>query len=113
MRVGTPTSPVEALSCGNQQRTLLGLLPLNLRLLLMEQPTRGLDMESIEYIWGLLQERTRAGMAIVFASADLDELLDRSDHLLVFFGGRVVGPLDSRLTTVEQLGELIGGKGFA
>ncbi|MBK9233353.1 MAG: ATP-binding cassette domain-containing protein [Anaerolineae bacterium] len=110
---GTPTSPVEALSGGNQQRTLLGLLPLNLRLLLMEQPTRGLDMESIEYIWGLLQERTRAGMAIVFASADLDELLDRSDHLLVFFGGRVVGPLDSRLTTVEQLGELIGGKGFA
>lgn len=110
---GRPTTPVEALSGGNQQRTLLGLLPPHLRLLLMEQPTRGLDMESIEMIWGLLQERTRAGLAIVFASADLDELLDRSDHLLVFFGGRVAGPLDSRQTSVEQLGELIGGKGFA
>ncbi len=110
---GRPTTPVEALSGGNQQRTLLGLLPADLRLLLMEQPTRGLDMESIEMIWGLLQERTRAGLAIVFASADLDELLDRSDHLLVFFGGRVAGPLDSRQTSVEQLGELIGGKGFA
>ncbi len=109
---GRPASRVESLSGGNQQRTLLGLLPSHLRLLLMEQPTRGLDMESIEYIWSLLQERTRQGMAIVFASADLDELLDRSDHLLVFFGGRVAGPLDARQTSVEQLGELIGGKGI-
>lgn len=62
---GAPVSPVEALSGGNQQRTLLGLLPPNLRLLLMEQPTRaGLDMVSIEYIWGLLQERNvLVGMA--------------------------------------------------
>ena len=80
---------VEELSGGNQQRTLLGLLPPQLELLLMEHPTRGLDLESIEYIWGLLLERTRHGTAIMFASADLDELLDRSDRILVFFSGRV------------------------
>jgi simple sugar transport system ATP-binding protein len=108
---GEPATPVEALSGGNQQRTLLGLLPPSLRLLLLEHPTRGLDLESTEAIWSLLDERTRRGTAILFASADLDELLDRSDRILVFFGGRVV-EMDARTTTVEQLGERIGGRGF-
>ena len=109
--VGTPASPVESLSGGNQQRTLLGLLPPYLQVLLMEHPTRGLDIESTEYIWQQLQQRTQQGTAILFASADLDELLDRSDRLLVFFAGRVK-ELDARTTSVQQLGEWIGGKGF-
>ncbi|MGC8874354.1 MAG: ABC transporter ATP-binding protein [Chloroflexia bacterium] len=108
---GEPSTPVDALSGGNQQRTLLGLLPPSLRLLLMEHPTRGLDLESTEAIWKLLDERTRSGTAILFTSADLDELLDRSDRILVFFGGRVA-EMDTRTTTVEQLGERIGGRGF-
>jgi simple sugar transport system ATP-binding protein len=78
----------------------------------MEHPTRGLDIESTEYIWNLLLERTRHGTTIMFASADLDELLDRSDRILVFFSGRVTAALDARQTTVEQLGEFIGGKGL-
>jgi ABC-type uncharacterized transport system ATPase subunit len=109
---GRPTTQVEALSGGNQQRTLLALLPPQLKLLLMEHPTRGLDIESTEYIWSLLLDRTKSGTAIVFASSDLDELLDRSDRILVFFGGRVAHALDTRHTSVEQLGELIGGKGI-
>lgn len=109
---GRPDTRVEELSGGNQQRTKLGLLPPHLNLLLMEHPTRGLDIESVEYIWKLLLERTRHGTAIMFISADLDELLDRSDRILVFFGGRASEPLDARATNVEQLGELIGGKGF-
>jgi simple sugar transport system ATP-binding protein len=107
---GRPTTSVEELSGGNQQRTLLGLLPPHLKLLLMEHPTRGLDIESTEYIWGLLLNRTRLGTAVIFASSDLDELLDRSDRILVFFCGRVRA-LETRQTNVEQLGELIGGKG--
>jgi simple sugar transport system ATP-binding protein len=107
---GQPSTHVEALSGGNQQRTLLGLLPLDLKLLLMEHPTHGLDIESIESIWSLLLKRTHRGTAIVFASADLDELLDRSDRILVFFGSRVTAALDARTATVEQLGEYIGGK---
>jgi general nucleoside transport system ATP-binding protein len=109
---GRPESPVESLSGGNQQRTLLGLLPRTLKLLLMEHPTRGLDIESIEYIWSLLMERTRHGTTIIFASSDLDELLDRSDRIVVFFGGKVSPALDARTLGVQALGELIGGKGF-
>ncbi len=109
---GRPSSYVEELSGGNQQRTLLGLLSSQLNLLLMEHPTRGLDLESSEYIWGLLLERTRHGTAIMFASADLDELLDRSDRILVFFSGRVAAAVDAPSTSAEQLGELIGGRGL-
>lgn len=106
-----PDSFVEELSGGNQQRTLLALIPPHPRLLLLEHPTRGLDVESTESIWGLLLDWTRSGTAIVFMSSDLDELLDRSDRILVFFGGRV-RVLDARQATVEQLGEAIGGQGF-
>ncbi len=108
---GRPETPLEELSGGNQQRTLLGLLPPGLKVLLMEHPTRGLDLESTEYIWGLLQRRTEEGTAILFTSADPDELLDRSDRLLVFCAGRVQ-LLEARRTNVQQLGECIGGKGF-
>jgi len=110
--VGRPLTQVHELSGGNQQRALLALLPRNLKLLLMEHPTRGLDLESTEYIWQRLLERRQQGTAIIFASSDLDELLERSDRILVFFGGRVAPPLDARRATVEQLGQLIGGMGL-
>lgn len=109
---GAPDTDVRALSGGNQQRALLALLPDHLTLLLMEHPTRGLDLESAEEIWRRLLERRAHGTAIVFSSSDLDELLDRSDRIVVFSGGRVAPPVDSRGATVEQLGRLIGGRGF-
>jgi ABC-type uncharacterized transport system ATPase subunit len=108
--VGRPESRVEALSGGNQQRALLALLPSGLRLLLMEHPTRGLDVESANWIWQQLLARREEGTAIIFISADLDELLERSDRILVFEGGRMSVPVRSSDTTVEQLGYLIAGK---
>jgi len=108
--VGRPESPVEALSGGNQQRVLLALLPSGLRLLLMEHPTRGLDVESANWIWQQLLARREDGTAIVFISADLDELLERADRIAVFYGGRMSHPLMACDTTVEQLGYLIAGK---
>ena len=108
--VGRPESPVEALSGGNQQRVLLALLPPGLRLLLMEHPTRGLDVESANWIWQQLLARREDGTAIVFMSADLDELLERSDRIAVFYGGRVSAPVEACDTTVERLGYLIAGK---
>jgi simple sugar transport system ATP-binding protein len=110
---GTPRSPVESLSGGNQQRALLSLLRDPLSLILVEHPTRGLDIESVIYIWGKLKERCRKGTAILFISSDLEEILQYSDRVLVFFSGKVSQPLDASTTTVEQLGELIGGKGWA
>ncbi len=109
---GVPTSRVEALSGGNQQRALLALLQPNLRLLLLEHPTRGLDIESTLWVWNQLLERRRQGTAIVFSSADLDEIFQYSDRILVFSGGRVAKALKAIETSVEQLGELIGGKGL-
>jgi simple sugar transport system ATP-binding protein len=85
--VGTPASTADELSGGNQQRLLLALMPADVRLLLMEHPTRGLDLESADWVWRQLLERSRRGTAIVFASADLDELLRYSDRILVFFAG--------------------------
>lgn len=109
---GAPDTDVRALSGGNQQRVLLALLPERVTLLLMEHPTRGLDLESAEEIWRRLLDRRAHGTAVVFSSSDLDELLDRSDRILVFSDGRVSAPIDARRTTVGQLGEMIGGKGI-
>jgi simple sugar transport system ATP-binding protein len=109
---GTPASTVEALSGGNQQRMLLALLRTPLSLILLEHPTRGLDIESTMYIWAKLKERCAQGTAIVFISADLDELLTYSDRVLVFFAGRVSPPLPAGSLSVAVLGELIGGKGW-
>ncbi len=108
--VGTPDSNADELSGGNQQRLLLALMPPGLRVLLMEHPTRGLDLESADWVWRQLLERSRRGTAIVFASADLDELLRYSDRILVFFAGRVLRELRAADTSGEELGYLIGGK---
>ena len=109
---GAPESRVEALSGGNQQRALLSLLQPNLNLILLEHPTRGLDIESTMWVWRQLLERRRRGTAIIFASADLDEIFEYSDRILVFSGGRVAKALNAKETSVQQLGELIGGKGL-
>lgn len=109
---GTPGTRVEALSGGNQQRALLALLRPDLDVLLLEHPTRGLDIESTMWVWGQLLERRRHGTAILFTSADLDEIFEYSDRILVFSGGRVARALNAKETSVAQLGELIGGKGL-
>jgi len=109
---GTPASPVESLSGGNQQRALLALLRDPLSLLLLEHPTRGLDIESAIYIWGKLKERCRSGTSILFISSDLEEILQYSDRVVVFFSGEVTPPIDVKSLTTEKLGELIGGVGW-
>ncbi|MBN2306244.1 MAG: ATP-binding cassette domain-containing protein [Anaerolineae bacterium] len=108
---GRPGSPIQTLSGGNQQRFALSLLPDNLRLLLLEHPTRGLDVESANYIWEQLLMRRKQGTAIIFISAELDEIVAYSDRILVFFGGRVTPVDDPAHMTAEHLGELIGGRG--
>jgi general nucleoside transport system ATP-binding protein len=107
---GVPDSAVEDLSGGNQQRLLLAMLPESIRLLLMEHPTRGLDVESADYVWSRLLQRRTSGTAILFSSADIDELLRYSDRIVVFFSGSVLRVVDAADTDGEDLGYLIGGK---
>lgn len=109
---GRPDSLVESLSGGNQQRALLALLPPTSALILVEHPTRGLDIESTIYIWGKLKDRCAAGTAILFISSDLDEILQYSDKVLVFFAGKVSPLIDTESLNVQKLGELIGGIGW-
>ena len=85
--------------------------PLNL--LLLEHPTRGLDIESTMDIWTKLKSRCADGTSILFISSDLDEVLHYSDRIIVFFGGKVSKAYDATKITVEQLGQLIGGKGWS
>jgi simple sugar transport system ATP-binding protein len=107
---GIPASHAEGLSGGNQQRLLLAMIPDVVRLLLLEHPTRGLDVESAAYVWTRLLARRNDGTSIVFASADLDELLRYSDRIIVFFGGEVFAVKDASELDGEDLGYLIGGK---
>lgn len=110
--IGQPETPVESLSGGNQQRAALSLLKDSLSIILLEHPTRGLDIESAIYMWDKLKERCKRGTSIFFISADLDEILRYSDRILVFFSGRVSKPQDSAAISLEQLGQMIGGKGW-
>jgi ABC-type uncharacterized transport system ATPase subunit len=107
---GVPTSNAEGLSGGNQQRLLLAMIPDVVRLLLLEHPTRGLDVESAAYVWTRLLARRTEGTSILFASADLDELLRYSDRIIIFFGGEVFAVRDASEIDGEDLGYLIGGK---
>ncbi|NTU83524.1 MAG: ATP-binding cassette domain-containing protein [Chloroflexales bacterium] len=109
----TPLTPIMALSGGNQQRAMLALVPDDCRGLACEHPTRGLDVASARGIWRRLLERRDSGCAVIFASADLDELLEYSDEVLVFFAGRVSPLLPRAALSTAYLAELIGGVGFS
>jgi simple sugar transport system ATP-binding protein len=108
--VGTTESTAESLSGGNQQRLLLAMMPDDIEVLLMEHPTRGLDIASGDWVWTKLLQRVARGAAIVFSSADLDELLRYSDRIVVFFAGRVFKILEARETSPDRLAHLIGGR---
>ncbi len=107
---GRPQTPVEELSGGNQQRLLLSFLPPDPRLLLLENPTRGLDLESVNWVWQLLQSYTREGTSIVFSSPELDEILMVADRVLVFFNGRVIMDAAAAETDAPKLGSAIAGR---
>jgi simple sugar transport system ATP-binding protein len=108
----TPDTPLASLSGGNQQRAMLALLPDYCTGLLLDQPTRGLDVVSAAGVWQRLLDRRAAGSTIVFASADFDELLAYSDYVLIFFGGRISRRLNRAELSENRLAELIGGVGF-
>jgi simple sugar transport system ATP-binding protein len=108
--IGRPKSTADELSGGNQQRLLFSLLNTPLKLLLLENPTRGLDVRSTNYTWDLLYQRRDDGTAILFMSADLDEIIERSDRIAVFSGGRMSRIVLAKETTADELGHLIGGQ---
>jgi simple sugar transport system ATP-binding protein len=107
---GLPESRVDALSGGNQQRLLLSFLPSDPVLLLLENPTRGLDMESVNWVWQHLHQYCRNKTSIVFSSSELDEILMVADRVLVFFNGRIIKDVECAKTDVQELGKAIAGR---
>jgi simple sugar transport system ATP-binding protein len=107
---GTPDTRVESLSGGNQQRLLLSFLPADPVLLLLENPTRGLDVESVHWVWQHLQKYCAAKTSIIFSSSELDEILMVADRVLAFFDGAIIKDVATDKTDIHELGRAIAGK---
>jgi len=101
------------LSGGNQQKVVVAReFSVPVQLVIAAQPTRGLDVGSIEYIHRRLVMQRDAGAAIVIVSTELDEVLAVGDRIAVMFDGRIVGILEGDDATYENLGLLMGGASF-
>jgi simple sugar transport system ATP-binding protein len=101
---------VRRLSGGNQQRLLLSFLPPSPRLLLLENPTRGLDVTSVHWAWEHLLQYAAQKAAIVFSSSELDEILMVADRVLVFFNGGLIKDVPAHQTDARSLGLAIAGR---
>ncbi len=108
-----PEAPARNLSGGNLQKLVLGReFQGNPRVLVVASPTRGLDVGAIETVHAYLREAASKGMAILMISEDLDEILALADRIVVMYEGAVVGELEARSVTVEEIGLLMaGGRG--
>jgi ABC-type uncharacterized transport system ATPase subunit len=110
--VRTPTieAAVSTLSGGNQQKVILAReLSRPISLLIASQPTRGLDVGSIEYVHEQFVAQRDAGVAVLIVSSELDEILALADRIVVLFRGRVFGVLDGGTATREHVGLLMAG----
>ncbi|WP_298984165.1 ABC transporter ATP-binding protein [Caldilinea sp.] len=110
--VRTPSVDVRvaALSGGNAQKVVLAReIAHGPRVLLVAQPTRGVDVGAIEYVHRELVRRRDEGMAILLISTELDEILTLSDRIVVLYQGRIVGECPAEGVSVEALGLMMGG----
>ena len=114
MQIKTPSAKQEVryLSGGNQQKVVLGKwLAMEPKLLLLDEPTRGIDVGAKQEIYGLMEELTHRGVAILFVSSEMEEVLGMSDRALVMHEGRLSGELARNELTEEAIMQLAtGGK---
>jgi len=100
--------PARAFSGGNQQKLIIGReYRVNPKLLLVSQPTRGVDIGAIEFIHRQLVALRDAGCAILLVSAELEEVTSLSDRLLIIHEGRIAGEVDPKVATLEEIGLLM------
>ncbi len=96
------TQPVRQLSGGNQQKVVLAKwLMTKPKILILDEPTRGVDVGAKEEVHRLIRELVESGLAILVVSSDLNEVLDLSDRILVMREGRLVGEFDREQATPE------------
>jgi len=110
IKTATDRQIVRFLSGGNQQKVVLGKwLCLNPRLLLLDEPTRGIDVGAKEEIYKLIDELAKRGVAILFASSEMEEIIGLSDRVLVMHEGRIAGELNRSEITEESIMSLATG----
>ena len=105
-----PITIARSMSGGNQQKAIVAReIDREKPLLIAVQPTRGLDVGAIEYIHAQLVKQRDAGKAVLLVSLELDEVMSLSDRILVMYEGEIVGELDPKKTTVQELGLYMAG----
>jgi simple sugar transport system ATP-binding protein len=110
VRPPDPTLAAKSLSGGNQQKLIIGReFDINPKLLLVSQPTRGVDIGAIEFIHRKLIGLRDAGSAVLLVSAELEEVTALADRLLVIREGKIVGEVDPKATSVEEIGLMMTG----
>ncbi len=110
VRPPDPTLTAKSLSGGNQQKLIIGReFKLHPKLLLVSQPTRGVDIGAIEFIHRKLIELRDSGSAVLLVSAELEEVTALADRLLVIREGRIAGEVDPKQTSVEDIGLMMTG----
>ena len=99
-----------SMSGGNQQKAIIAReLDRDQELIIAVQPTRGLDVGAIENVHSQLVAQRDAGKAVLLVSLELDEVMTVSDRILVMYEGQIVGELDPKSTTVEEMGLYMAG----
>ena len=110
IRTPGPLTLVSYLSGGNQQKVIVAReFSRPIQLLIASQPTRGLDVGSIEYIHNRLIEKRDQGCAVLLVSTELDEIMQLSDRIAVMYRGKIVCIVNADSVTKEELGLLMAG----
>ncbi len=110
VRTPSPFVPIVKLSGGNQQKVIVAReLSRDVKLLIASQPTRGLDVGSIEYIHKEIVAMRDRGLGVLLISAELDEIMALSDRIAVMYRGQIVTTVDAKEATREQLGLWMAG----
>ena len=105
-----PITIARSMSGGNQQKAIIAReIDRDPKLLIAVQPTRGLDVGAIEFVHKQIVAQRDAGKAVLLVSLELDEVMTLSDRILVMYEGEIVGQLDPKTTTVEELGLYMAG----
>ncbi|RMF38624.1 MAG: sugar ABC transporter ATP-binding protein [Planctomycetota bacterium] len=110
IKVADPRQRVQDLSGGNQQKVVIGKwLSMHPDVLLLDEPTRGVDIGAKQEIYRLMEELAERGVAILFASSEMEEVISMSDRVLVMHEGRLMGELTGDQVTEENIMHLATG----
>jgi ABC-type sugar transport system ATPase subunit len=111
VKASSPSTIVETLSGGNQQKVVLAKWLLTKpRILLLDEPTRGVDVAAKQEIYIEIERLAQQGLALVLASSDMEELRGLSDRILVLHQGRITGLFDHAEATAERIMACATGK---